>query len=276
MLLSRKIVENTIPQTFLRLEPHDSFYIGTDVYYTYIVQNDCWKLRLSQKSEEEYFSASKMLKIKILDGIFPDAIKEQFRRMLEYYGQSPIIVRSSSLLEDSFENAFAGKYESVFCVNNGSLDERLAEFENAVKAVYASTMDESALEYRLQRGVSKSDEQMAILVQRVSGLKFENVFMPCAAGVGYSYNSYRWHKDIESNAGMIRVVMGLGTRAVDRTDGDYPRIASLDKPQLTPLTNTVSKNRYSQHKVDVLDLEKNIFLSINLQEASPMVQTDNG
>ena len=274
MLLSRKIVENNIPQTFLRLEPHDSFYIGTDVYYTYIVQNDCWKLRLAQKNEEEYFSTSKMLKTKILAGTFPDAIKEQFRRMLEYYGQSPIIVRSSSLLEDSFENAFAGKYESVFCVSNGSLDERLAEFEKAVKLVYASTMDESALEYRLQRGVSKSDEQMAILVQRVSGLKFENVFMPCAAGVGYSYNSYRWHKDIDPNAGMIRVVMGLGTRAVDRTDGDYPRIASLDKPQLTPLTNAESKNRYSQHKVDVLDLEKNIFSSVNLSdlpEAASMV-----
>jgi hypothetical protein len=269
MLLSRKIVENIIPQTYLRLEPHDSFYIGSDVYYTYIVQNDCWKLRLAQKSEEEYFSVAKMLKQKILTGIFPNATKEQFRRMLEYYGQSPIIVRSSSLLEDSFENAFAGKYESVFCVNNGSLDERLNDFEKAVKQVYASTMDESALEYRLQRGLSKSDEQMAILVQRVSGLKFDNVFMPCAAGVGYSYNSYRWHKDIEPNAGMIRLVMGLGTRAVNRTDGDYPRIASLNQPQLTPLTSTIKKNQYSQHKVDVLDFEKNIFLSVNLSELFP-------
>jgi len=268
MLLSRKIVENIIPQIFLRLEPHDSFYIGSDVYYTYIVQNDCWKLRLAQKNEEEYFSTAKMLKQKILTGIFPDSTKEQFRRMLEYYGQSPIIVRSSSLLEDSFENAFAGKYESVFCVNNASIDERLNDFEKAVKHVYASTMDESALEYRLQRGLSKSDEQMAILVQRVSGLKFDSIFMPCAAGVGYSYNSYRWHKDIEPNAGMIRLVMGLGTRAVDRTDGDYPRIASLNKPQLTPLTSTVRKNQYSQHKVDVLDFEKNTFLSVNLSELS--------
>ena len=209
-----------------------------------------------------------MLKQKILTGIFPDSTKEQFRRMLEYYGQSPIIVRSSSLLEDSFENAFAGKYESVFCVNNGSIDERLNDFEKAVKHVYASTMDESALEYRLQRGLGKSDEQMAILVQRVSGLKFDCVFMPCAAGVGYSYNSYRWHKDIDPAAGMIRLVMGLGTRAVDRTGGDYPRIASLNKPQLTPLTSTVRKNQYSQHKVDVLDYEKNTFLSVNLSELS--------
>ncbi|MCL5069765.1 MAG: PEP/pyruvate-binding domain-containing protein [Actinobacteria bacterium] len=268
MLLSRRIVENFMPQIYTRLEPHDSFYIGSDVYYTYIVQNDCWKLRLAQKSDEEYFSAAKMLKQKILNGIFPDTTKEQFRRLLEYYGQSPIIVRSSSLLEDSFENAFAGKYESVFCVNNGSLDERLNEFEKAVKLVYASTMDESALEYRLKRGLSKSDEQMAVLVQRVSGLRFDNIFMPCAAGVGYSYNSYRWHKDIEPNEGMIRLVMGLGTRAVERTEGDYPRVASLDKPQLTPLTGSTNKNQFSQHNVDVLDLEKNIFSTVNLSELS--------
>ncbi|HEX7561026.1 MAG TPA: hypothetical protein VF347_02445, partial [Candidatus Humimicrobiaceae bacterium] len=50
MLLSRKIVENNIPQIFLKLEPHDSFYVGSDVYYTYIVQNDCWKLRLAQNN----------------------------------------------------------------------------------------------------------------------------------------------------------------------------------------------------------------------------------
>ncbi len=269
MLLSRKIIENNAPEIFLRLEPHDSFYIGSDVYYTYIVQNGCWNLRLSQKRDEEYFSTAKKLKQKILAGIFPDSTKEQFRRMLQYYGQNPIIVRSSSLLEDSFENAFAGKYESVFCVNNGNLEKRLNDFEKAIKQVYASTMDESALEYRLQRGLNKSDEQMAVLVQRVSGLKFDTVFMPCAAGVGYSYNSYRWHKDIDPDDGMIRLVIGLGTRAVDRTEEDYPRIASLSKPGLTPLTSIIEKNQYSQHKVDILDLKENNFSTVNLSDLFP-------
>lgn len=268
MLLARKIIENFQPGIFSKLEPHDSFYIGSDVYYTFIVQNDCWKIRLAQKNEKSYFSAAAELKQKTLAGTFPDTIKEQFIRILQYYGQNPIIVRSSSLLEDSFENAFAGKYESVFCVNSGNLNRRLEEFERAVKQVYASTMDESALEYRLHRGLNKSDEQMAVLVQRVSGLRFQNIFMPCAAGVGYSYNSYRWHKDIDPDAGMIRVVIGLGTRAVDRTDGDYPRIVSLDKPHLNPLTSAISRNQYSQHKADILDLEKNSFLTLSLLELS--------
>ena len=268
MLLSRKIIENHLPDIFSRLKPHDSFYIGSDVYYTYIVQNNCWKLRLAQKDNKKYFSAAKKLKEKICNGNFPSTTREQFRRMLEYYGQSPIIVRSSSLLEDSFENAFAGKYESVFCVNSGSPDERLSAFEKAVKEVYASTMDESALEYRMQRGLSKNDEQMAILVQRVSGLRFEDIFMPCAAGVGYSYNSYRWHKDIDPGAGLLRLVMGLGTRAVDRTDGDYPRTISLNMPHLSPLTSTSTKNQYSQHRVDILDISNNDLVSVDLRQLS--------
>ncbi len=269
MLLARKIIENNDARAHSRLESHDSFYIGSDVYYTYIVQNDCWKLRLLQKRKEEYFSSARLLKEKILSGVFPDTTREQFRRLLEYYGQSPIIVRSSSLLEDSFSNAFAGKYESVFCVNTGSLDKRLRSLEKAIKQVYASTMDESALEYRLKRGLVKNDEQMAILVQRVSGLKFDSVFMPCAAGVGYSYNSYRWHKDIDPDAGMARMVMGLGTRAVERTEGDYPRIAGLGNPQISPLTSNIEKSQFSQHKVDVLDIEKDAFSSVDLQELSP-------
>lgn len=266
MLLARKIIKNLHPEIYVKLEPHDSFYIGSDIYYTYLVQNDCWKLKIAQKTEKNYFSYAKKLKQKILSGTFSEKIKEQFRRILEYYGQNPIIIRSSSLLEDSFENSFAGKYLSVFCVNNGDINKRLGAFENAVKQVYASTMDKNALEYRLLRGLSKSDEQMALLVQRVSGLRFANIFMPCAAGVGYSYNSYCWHKEINPKDGMIRLVIGLGTRAVERTEIDYPRLISLSNPNLIPFSDYESRSEFSQHYIDVLNLRKNSFTSINLNE----------
>ena len=269
MLLARKIVHNQLPRLNRKMEAHDSFYIGSDVFYTYVVQNGWWKLSLRQKSEEEYFTAARELHEALLTGVFPDAVRERFRRMLEYYGQSPIIVRSSSLLEDDFGNAFAGKYESVFCVNNGGPEERLAAFESAVRQVYASMMDDSALEYRRRRGLNARDEQMAILVQRVSGSVFEGVFMPCAAGVGYSYNSYRWNRAIDPTAGMLRLVIGLGTRAVDRTDGDYPRIVSLDRPEITPLTGVSQLHEYSQHKVDVLDLTAGRLTSLRLDQLLP-------
>lgn len=268
MLLARKIIANNKKDLANFIEPHDSFYIGSDVFYTYLVQNGWWKLRLAQRSEEGYFSVADDLGAKLLKGNFPEGIREQFRRMLDYFGQNPIIVRSSSLLEDSFGNAFAGKYQSVFCINSGSIDQRLKEFENAVKLVYASSMDQSALTYRKQRGLDKNDEQMAILVQRVSGSLYQDIFMPCAAGVGFSYNSYVWNKDIDPSKGLLRLVLGLGTRAVDRTEGDYPRLAALDKPNLSPVASRTEKAVFSQKNLDVLDIGKHCLSTININSLS--------
>ncbi|HPU18161.1 MAG TPA: PEP/pyruvate-binding domain-containing protein, partial [Bacillota bacterium] len=250
MLLARKILEVEGGDRFTQyLEPHDSFYIGSDVFYTYIVQNGWWRLRTKQKTPEGYYTYAAELKEKLLHGSFPKDIQEQFINMLEYFGQSPIIVRSSSLLEDNFGNAFAGKYESVFCVNQGTPQERYEAFEQAVRTVYASTMNEDALNYRMNRGLAQKDEQMAILVQRVSGDRYGDYFFPHLAGVGVSSNLYVWDESIDMNAGMLRLVFGLGTRAVDRTDGDYVKVVCLDNPLRTPPINYDDEKKFSQHRV---------------------------
>jgi pyruvate,water dikinase len=269
MLLARKLLDKYLPEYRGRLEPHDSFFIGTDVFYSYIVDNGYWKLRIEQKKPGSYFTAGEKMKKSMAKGRFSEDIRSQFRRMLEYFGQSPIIVRSSSFLEDGFGNAFAGKYESIFCVNAGSPEERLESFENAVRTVYASTMDKSALEYRRGRGLDRLDEQMAILVQRVSGTKFGDYFMPCAAGTGFSYSVYRWSDDLDPSAGMLRLVAGLGTRAVDRTAGDYPRLVNLDKPALSTLTSAEQKHNFSQRTLDVIELSKNRLSSIDAYDLLP-------
>lgn len=162
MLLARKIIEKERPDLYADFEPDDSFYIGSDLFYTYIVFNDLWNIRVKQRTKDGYYEAGRELEEGLKNGVFPDSIKNEFRRVLDYFGQSPIIVRSSSLLEDGFGNAFAGKYESVFCVNRGSLDERLEAFEEAVKTVYASTMNISALEYRSLNDLDDCDEQMGL------------------------------------------------------------------------------------------------------------------
>jgi hypothetical protein len=128
-------------------------------------------------------------------------------------------------------------------------------------------MDESVLEYRLQRGLSLRDEQMALLVQRVTGSLFKDMYMPAAAGVAFSYNAYRWDQRIDPNAGMMRIVMGLGTRAVDRTDGDYPRIAALDDPELRSVHSKYISD-FAQHKVDVLDLTINAHATVPIEDIS--------
>lgn len=246
------------------LETHDSFYVGSNVYYSYIVHNGLWRLFMQQRSEAGYFDAAKELQEKILQGSFHQSLREGFQKMLEYYGQYPIIVRSSSLLEDSFGNAFAGKYDSFFCVNQGSPEERLAQFEDAVRKIFASTMSEDALTYRLQRGLDQQDEQMALLVQRVSGAYRDHYYFPELAGVGVSYNTFVWDKEMDPRAGMLRLVLGLGTRAVDRAEGDYPCIVALDAPQKRPHKGFADTRKFSQRDVDLLDIQNNELRTISL------------
>ena len=120
-------------------------------------------------------------------------------------------------MEDAFGNAFAGKYESIFLVNQGEPQHRYAEFEEAVRRVFASTMDENALAYREQRGLDQKDEQMALLVQRVSGSHKNGYFFPEVAGVGISHNTFVWKPELDPKAGMLRLSL--------------PVIASLTPPE---------------------------------------------
>jgi hypothetical protein len=271
MLIARKLLlketdkENGINWLDI-LEPHDSFYIGSDVFYTYLVENGWWKLRMEQRTKEGFFEAARILHGEMLNGKFPDEIKEQFWRIIEYYGQSPIIVRSSSFLEDAFGNAFAGKYESLFCVNQGSPEERFYRFEEYVKRVFASTMNEDALAYRLQRGLDQKDEQMSLLVQRVSGSYRKHYFFPDLAGVGFSYNTFVWKNDLDPKAGMLRMVLGLGTRAVNRIENDYPRVVALDAPLLRPQAGIAEVRQYSQHEVDLLNTDTNQLETMQLDK----------
>lgn len=271
MLLARAIIRNVHPDIDEVLEPHDSFYVGSDLYYTYIVDNGFWDMRIKQRTDKGFFELADKFRQLLLDGSFSDEMKEQFAHIIEYYGQDPYIVRSSSILEDGFGNAFAGKYDSVFCSNRGSFEDRLKEFESAIKTVYASTMSLSALDYRKRRGLDKRDEQMALLVQRVSGSYYGSFYMPCAAGVGYSYSPYRFLQSADPKAGMLRLVMGLGTAAVDRTEGSYPRLVSLDMPKRTIYSTAAEKHKYSQRKVEVMNTAKRELETVELKALEPVL-----
>jgi pyruvate,water dikinase len=264
MLLARAILRKNAPELSKRLEAHDSFFIGSDVFYTYLVQNRCWDLR--RKANDMSFLASHIdeTQQKLLSGVFPDYIRRQFMEMLDYFGQSPIIVRSSSLLEDSYGNAFSGKYETVFCANQGTPAQRLEAFMSAVRTVYASTLSLEALSYRSQRGLLDQDEQMSLLVQRVSGALYGENFFPQVAGAGFSFNPYVWNEDIDPRAGMLRLVFGLGTRAVDRTSDDYTRLIALNAPDKRPESSADDIRKFSQHHADVLDLPHNRMASKNI------------
>ncbi len=269
MLLARAVLRQADAKWNDLLEQHDSFYVASDVFYSFLVQNDCWWIRQKQKNPATLLDGIEEARARIFKGTFPSYLVNRFSDMLDYFGQSPIIVRSSSLLEDNFGNAFAGKYESVFCVNQGPSHKRLEDLLSAVRTIYASSMSEKALRYRAQRGLLDKDEQMALLVQRVSGSLHGRYFHPDVAGVGLSFNPYVWNREIDPEAGMLRLVFGLGTRAVDRSDDDYTRVVSLNAPQRRPETNFDEVRQYSQRKVDVLDVEANQLLSVQVAQVAP-------
>jgi len=261
MLLARAILSRHSDLPADVLEAHDSFFIGSDVFYTYLVRNGVWWVRQNQRNPQTFLDGADQARQNILTGRLPDYIVEQIENMLDYFGQSPIIVRSSSLLEDNYGNSFAGKYESVFCANQGSREKRLDDFLAAMRTIYASTMSEKALRYRAQRRLLDRDEQMALLVMRVSGEMHGRDFFPDTAGVGFSFNPYAWSEYIDPKAGVVRIVFGLGTRAVDRADDDYTRIVALNAPNRRPEANFDEVREHAQQRVDYLDLEANQLVS---------------
>ena len=269
MLLAQAILKKADPFWDDFLEDHDSFYIGADVFYTYLVENGLWWIKQKQKDPDTYLDGLELARHQMRSGSFPDYILEQFADLLEYYGPSPIVVRSSSLLEDSFDCASAGKATSVFCTNHGSPEQRMDRFISAVKAVYASGMSENSLRYRSAHGLLGQDEQMSILVQRVSGMAHGRWFFPHVAGVGLSFNPYVWSPDIDPEAGVLRLVFGLGTRAVDTSADDFAHVIALNAPERQPGSSPDAVRRYSQRRVDSLDLESHGHVSQEFMDLAP-------
>ena len=124
----------------------------------------------------------------------------------------PLIVRSSSLLEDRTGAVFSGKYKSLFLANQGTKRERLTSLLEAVAEVYASIFNPDAIEYRAERDLLDVHEEMGIMIQEVVGKKVGKYFLPAFSGVAFSNNDFRWSPRIKREDGLVRMVPGLGTR----------------------------------------------------------------
>lgn len=203
----------------------------------------------------EYPNIIQMLK----NAHFPPGIIKDLAMALDDFGDVPLIVRSSSLLEDQMGAAFSGKYKSLFLANRGSKKERLDALVGAIVEVYASIFSPDSIRYRAERGLLDFQEEMGILIQRVVGRQIGPYFMPLYAGVAVSNNEFRWSPRIKREDGLIRLVMGMGTRAVDRLADDFPVLVSPGQPNLR--VNTVPEEivHYSPKMVDVINLEQNRF-----------------
>ncbi len=197
---------------------------------------------------------------------FPEGMVRSLSMALDDFGDSPLIVRSSSLLEDQVGAAFSGKYKSLFLANQGTKKERLEALMDAIVEVYASMYSPDSIQYRAERGMLDFPEEMGIMIQEVVGTRIGRYFFPLFAGVAFSNNEFRWSPRIKREDGLIRLVMGLGTRAVDRISDDFPVLVSPGQPKLKVNIAPDEVRYYSQKKIDLINLEKNTFETVEIEK----------
>jgi len=242
-----------------------SWYIASEGLMRFIEYNDLdevlqQKYRETSQVRQEFPNIIQLFK----NSRFPSEIVKGVSMILDEVGDQPLIVRSSSLLEDRMGSAFSGKYRSLFIANQGSKNERMRAILDAMTEVYASVFGPDPIAYRRERGLLDFHEEMAILVQEVVGTRLGNYFLPAIAGVAFSNNEFRWSPRIRRGDGLIRMVPGLGTRAVDRVGDDYPILAVPGQPGLRVNTTVDEVIRYSPRWVDVINLETNSFETVEL------------
>jgi hypothetical protein len=279
MLLAWKILQKKDPEIgpdiSHLIDIPESHFIGTEVIYEFRLLNNLdhvmnQKYRPLDEIREDY----PQIVESHLEGNFPERIVDQLRELLATLGLRPLIVRSSSLLEDNFGFSFAGKYDSYFCPNQGDPEENLQYLLDAIRLIYASTLSPDAILYRKKNQLIDYDERMAILLQPVQGQERGRYYLPSVAGVGFSQNTLRWNPKIRREDGFLRMVWGLGTRAVDRVSNDYTRLVALSHPHLRPETTAKAIRQYSQRFVDVLDLEENKFKTLPVRPVLESLMVD--
>ncbi|MCX5816823.1 MAG: PEP/pyruvate-binding domain-containing protein [Proteobacteria bacterium] len=260
MNLARAILLPSLKERDPELERYirtpDTWYLNSGVFSEFLDRNNLYLFHtFKYKDREAIEEESQRVEERFKSAEFADEVVEDFRKILTEIGEHPIIIRSSSMLEDSFGLAFAGKYLSVFLTNQGDLETRLDQFIHGMKRVFASTFAPDPILYRLDHGLLDFDERMAMVVQKVVGRQFGKYFFPFVSGVLFSRNIYAWSPKIRKEEGLARIVLGLATRAVDRVGSDYPRMIPLSHPLLRPEISASQIEKYSQRQVDVLNLE---------------------
>ncbi|MBD3337446.1 MAG: pyruvate, phosphate dikinase, partial [Candidatus Eisenbacteria bacterium] len=244
-----------------------TWYVPSDFLLQFVSHNDLQDV-IEQKYKEidqvrqEYPNLIQLFK----SSAFPTRVLDGLSVALDDFGRVPLIVRSSSLLEDRLGTAFSGKYRSLFVANQGSKQERLEALLDAIAEVYASTFGPDPIEYRRDRGLLEFNEEMGILIQEVVGTRLGKYYLPAFAGVAFSNNEFRWSNRIKREDGLIRMVPGLGTRAVDRVSDDYPILVVPGKPNLRANVALDEIIRYSPSKIDVINLESNTFETLSIRD----------
>lgn len=269
MLLAKAILDHFKDEfeSFAEIKTPKTWYITSDGLLNFMDYNNLEEV-MEQKYKDvgqvrqEYPYVVQVFK----NSAFSPEIVKGLLMALEDFGDVPLVVRSSSLLEDRIGTAFAGKYKSLFIANQGTREEKLLELMDAVAEVYASTFGPDPIDYRAENDLLDYHEEMGIMIQEVIGTKVGDYYFPAFAGVAFSKNEYRWSPRIKREDGLIRMVPGLGTRAVDRLSNDYPILISPGQPQLKVNVTIDEMIRYSPKFLDVINLKSGEFETIEIDQ----------
>jgi len=267
LILAKKILETE--SEFLPIlgtvKTPKTWYITTDAITEFLQYNNLEELN-EQKYKDlqevriEYPNIVQLVK----NSQLPPEIVRSLSVALDDLGDVPIIVRSSSTLEDQAGSAFSGKYKSLFLANTGTKKERLEALIDAILEVYASVYSPDPIQYRAERGLLDIHEEMGIMIQQVVGKRVGRYFFPLFSGVAFSNNEYRWSPRIKREDGLLRIVPGLGTRAVDRLSDDFSVLISPGQPGIRVNVVPEEIKRYAPKKMDVIDLEEGTFKTVDV------------
>ncbi len=237
--------------------PRVSYVLTTEVFNDFMVRNNLEPIVRGAENFEEIERAFEAAN-------FSESLRHTLVNILLDI-DTPVAVRSSSVLEDDLAFSFAGKYSTRFFGNSGDLEYRLHRFERAIKLVYASTFNPSAKEYRRRHGIKLAQERMAIIIQPIVGRERGQLYYPELAGVAFSKVYRRPSPRVKREEGLLRLCFGLGTRAVARANA---KVFYLSLPGLRVEGNRASDIiAHAQDEFDYIDLKRGFFLSNRIDMA---------
>ncbi len=178
----------------------------TDIFDEFMADNDLYPIALSDASDEDILKA-------FLAARLPYRIRGDLNALFEVVDR-PLAVRSSSLLEDSHYQPFAGIYATYMVPADDDRSERLRVLSDAVKGVYASVFYRASKAYMTATSNIIDQEKMAVIIQEVVGEDYDGYYFPNFSGVGRSLNYYPLG-DEKPEDGVAEVAVGLGKYIVD-------------------------------------------------------------
>ena len=229
----------------IRLTVPAAVILATDVFDQFMEANNLSSVAIETIDDDE-------INRRFRAALLPESVVRELAAFIDI-AHYPLAVRSSSLLEDSKFQPFAGIYETYILPNNHPNPHiRLKELLDAIIRVYASTFSSRSKSYMASTVFRLEEEKMAVVIQRLIGSTHEHRFYPNFSGVARSYNFYP-HPPMQPQDGVVSVALGLGTAVVE---GDFTiRFCPRYPRHLVQLSGIEETLRYSQREFLALKLD---------------------